>query len=365
MPSTPLLARHQKAGARLIEEAGWQMPAHFGDPEAEHRACREGAIVLDLSHRGKLAFSGPDAPAFLHGMLTNRVQDLKPGEGGYAAFLTRQGKFVSDLHLYRRAEDFLALTPPGMGPALAEALDHFIIMDQVEATDSTGALCTLGVFGPKAPAVLAGAGLPWPDLPEHGHAAKDDVLAARELWTGEEGCVLLAPAGRAESLWDALAAAGARPAGLRAFETLTLEAGVPLFGPDMGPEVNPMQAGLEARAIDFQKGCYIGQEVIAKIKYLGQVNRGLAGIRLEGGEAPPAGAKVWQGEEEAGEVTRAALSPTLRAGIALAYLHRKAMAPGTAVRVRWEGGEAGGHVVALLFYPGHSGHRADGAGGRA
>ena len=360
MPSTPLLARHQKAGARLAEEAGWRMPRDFGDAEAEHRACREGAIVLDLSHRGKLAFSGPDAPAFLHGMLTNRVQDLKPGEGVYAAFLTRQGKFVSDLHLYRREEDFLALTPPGMGAALAGALDHFIIMDQVEVADCAEALCALGVFGPKAPAVVVRAGLPWPDLPEHGFAAKDEALAARELWTGEEGCVLLAPAGRAEGLWDGLISAGARPAGLRAFETLTLEAGVPLFGPDLGPEVNPMQAGLEARAIDFQKGCYIGQEVIAKIKYLGQVNRGLAGIRLAGSAAPPAGARVWHGEEEAGEVTRAALSPTLGKPVALAYLHRKAMAPGTAVRLRWEGGEAEGQVAELPFYPGH---RADGAGG--
>lgn len=350
MPPTPLLARHQKAGTRLVEEAGWRMPADFGDAEAEHRACREGAIVLDLSHRGKLAFSGPDAVNFLHGMLTNRVQDLKPGEGVYAAFLTRQGKFVSDLHLYRREAELLALLPPGMSAPLAGALGHFIIMDQVEVADRTEALCALGVFGPGAPAAVRRAGLPWPDLPEHGHAVRDEVLAARELWTGEEGCVLLAPAARAGALWDALAGAGARPAGLRAFGTLTLEAGVPLFGPDMGPEVNPMQAGIEARALDFQKGCYIGQEVIAKIKYLGQVNRGLAGIRLEGGEAPPAGAGVWRGEEEAGEVTRSALSPTLGRGIAFAYLHRKAMEPGTALRVRWPGGEGSARVVELPFY---------------
>ncbi|MBI3024932.1 MAG: hypothetical protein HYY66_04510 [Candidatus Tectomicrobia bacterium] len=261
-----------------------------------------------------------------------------------------QGKFVSDLHLYRREAELLALLPPGMSAPLAGALDHFIIMDQVEVKDCTEALCALGVFGPGAPAAVRLAGLPWPDLPEHGFAAKDDALAARELWTGEEGCVLLAPAARAGALWDALAGAGARPAGLRAFGTLTLEAGVPLFGPDMGPEVNPMQAGIEARALDFQKGCYIGQEVIAKIKYLGQVNRGLAGIRLEGGEAPPAGAGVWRGEEEAGEVTRSALSPTLGRGIAFAYLHRKAMEPGTALRVRWPGGEGSARVVELPFY---------------
>lgn len=350
MPETPLLARHEKAGARLAEEAGWRMPRDFGDPEAEHRACREGAIVMDLSHWGKLAFSGPDAVPFLHGMLTNGVQDLKAGEGVYAAFLTRQGKFVSDLHLYRRAEDLLALVPPGMSGPLAGALDHFIIMDQVEVAERTEALCALGLFGPGAPDIAARAGLPWPEGGEHRHVVRDEIMAARELWTGEEGCILLVPRDLAGGAWERLASAGARPAGLGAFETLTLEAGVPLFGKDMGPEVNPMQAGLETRVLDFQKGCYIGQEVIAKIKYLGQVNRGLAGIRLEGEEAPPAGAAVLKEGEEAGEVTRAALSPSLGRGIALAYLHRKAMEPGTEVRVRWEGGEARGRVAALPFY---------------
>ncbi len=354
MPATPLLSRHQAAGARLVEEAGWQMPADFGDPQAEHRACRESAILVDLSHHGKLKFSGADAVDFLHGMLSNRVKDLRPGEGVYATFLSRQGKFVADLHLYRNEADLAAFLAPGMAAALAEAIDKFIIMDQVETADMTESLCALGLFGPRAGGLLAQAGFTLPELPEHGHIEREEVRLARELWTGEEGWLLTAPAGRAEALWEALCGAGARPAGLAAFETLSLEAGIPLFGKDMGPEVNPMQAGLEARAIDFHKGCYIGQEVIAKIKYLGQVNRGLAGIRLEGSAVPPPGAKVMRGESVVGALTRAAFGPTVGKVIAFSYLHRTAMAPGTAVTVRLNGKEMGGEVVELPFYRGQN-----------
>lgn len=333
MPETPLLARHEKAGARLAEEAGWRMPRDFGDPEAEHRACREGAIVMDLSHWGKLAFSGPDAVPFLHGMLTNGVQDLKAGEGVYAAFLTRQGKFVSDLHLYRRAEDLLALVPPGMSGPLAGALDHFIIMDQVEVAERTEALCALGLFGPGAPDIAARAGLPWPEGGEHRHVVRDEIMAARELWTGEEGCILLVPRDLAGGAWERLASAGARPAGLGAFETLTLEAGVPLFGKDMGPEVNPMQAGLETRVLDFQKGCYIGQEVIARLDTYAKVKQRLMGLELPEGLLPAAGTLLRAGTSEAGHLTSAVRIPGQQGGIALAYVRREHWQPDTLLQL--------------------------------
>ncbi len=347
---TPLLAAHEAAGANLRDDAGWRMPADFGDPAGEHRACREGAALIDLSHRGKLRISGADAPKFLHSMLSNRVEDLLPGEGVYAAFLTRQGKFISDLNLYRREEDFRADLAPGMASAFAEAIDMYIIMDEVEIEDRTEAHCALGVFGPGSHACLGRAGFEPGDLPEHGHREAEGASIARELWTGEEGYLLTAPASRAGDIWGALAGAGARPAGLTAFETLTLEAGTPLFGLDMGADINPMQAGLEARAIDFEKGCYVGQEVIAKIKYLGQVNRGLAGIRLEGGRVPPAGAIVEMGGEKVGSLTRAALSPTLGKILAFGLLHRKAMEPGTPLTVRDGGGVIAGEAAALPFY---------------
>ncbi|MDA0999344.1 MAG: hypothetical protein O2807_02340 [bacterium] len=350
MPESPLMELHEARGARFIEEAGWKMPADFGDPGAEHRAGREGAALIDLSHRGIVRFSGPDAESFLHNMLSSQVVGLRPGEGRYGTFLTRQGKLIADLTLYRTESGFLAELAPGAAPAFMEAIGHYIIMDQVEVEDLTGALCAIALSGPKARACLAQAGLPAPDAAEHSHCPSGGTLIARELWTGEEGFFLIAPHGETRAHWERLVENGAVPAGLTAFGSLSLEAGVPLFGIDMDGTVNPMQAGLETRAIDFGKGCYVGQEVIAKIKYLGQVNRGLAGIRIEGEILPPNGAKIWKDGDEVGTLTRAAHSPTLGKIISLSYLHRNAMAAGTEVTIRFNDSELAGCVAELPFY---------------
>jgi glycine cleavage system T protein len=350
MTASPLFPQHQAQGARFIEEAGWQIPADFGAPASEHLACRKSAIVMDLSHRGKIRISGADAVKFLHSMLSNQVEGLNPGEGTYTTFLTRQGKFIADLNLYRREDDFAADLAPGMAAVFAEAIDMYIIMDQVEVEDLTESKCALGLFGPESGNILARAGFEIPALPEHGHIILDSVSFARALWTGEDGYLITAPTDRTESLWKSLAGAGATPAGLTAFETLSLEAGIPLFGKDMDANINPMQAGLETRAIDFGKGCYVGQEVISKIKYLGQVNRGLVGIRLEGETVPEPGSMVECGGDDAGTLTRSAFGPAVGAVIAFGFLHRKAMAAGTAVTVRTSGPEIAGEVVDLPFY---------------
>ncbi|MDP7665029.1 MAG: aminomethyltransferase family protein [Nitrospinota bacterium] len=350
MPDSSLHVRHETAGARFVEEAGWRIPADFGDARAEHIACRESALLIDLSHRGKIRFEGPDAVPFLNGMLSNLVEGLGPGEGAYSTFLTRQGKIVADMTLYRDEAGLLADIAPGMAPVFAEAIDTFIIMDQVEVRDCTEEMFTLGVFGPASRPCLSKAGLEIPDLPENGNASCAGVLAARTLWTGEDGYLLMGHRDRAGELWEKVEAAGARPGGTAAFESLSMEAGIPLYGRELGPDVNPMQAGLEERAVDFEKGCYIGQEVIAKIKYLGQVNRGLVGIRVAGNAVPPEGASVMFGEMEAGVITRAIFSPTLEGVIAFAYLHRDAMVPGTQVRIQPNDSFFEGEVAGLPFY---------------
>ncbi|MBT3351799.1 MAG: hypothetical protein HOC91_05810 [Nitrospinaceae bacterium] len=350
MPDTPLIKKHQALGATLTLSEGWQVPANFGNPATEHLASRESAAVIDLSHRGKLRFSGPDTPKFLHGMLSNRAEDLLPGEGVYSTFLTRQGKFVADLYLYRKPESFDAILAPGMAAVLSEAIDMYIIMDQVEVEDISISQAALGLFGPESQKILKGAGLDPGELPEHGHIDIEGITIAREPWTGDEGYLLTIPIERSENLWDALLKGGAIPAGLTAFETLTLEAGTPLFGLDMNSNINPMQAGLETTAIDFEKGCYIGQEVIAKIKYLGQVNRGLCGIRLIGEQIPPTGARVEANGEEVGSVTRAAYCPTEGQTLAFALLHRKAMDTGCQVSVHDGDISLNGEVTTLPFY---------------
>ncbi len=350
MPATPLFALHQAANAHLIEEAGWRMPATFGDAVSEHLACRESSIVTDLSHRGNLCFKGPDTEEFLHRMLSNRVKELKPGEGAYNTFLTRQGKFISDLYMYKGETFVVASVAPGMADTLAEEIDRFIIMDQVEVADHTENSFCLGLFGPDSREILLRAGMGALSLEEHGHTTSGNMMIARELWTGEDGYLLMGPREGAEAIWGSLSSAGATPAGLAALESLTLEAGVPLFGKDMTSAINPMQAGLEEKAIDFDKGCYIGQEVIAKIKYLGQVNRGLVGLRINGEAAPEPGADVYFDAKTIGSITRSAYCPTLDGVLAFSYLPRAQMEPGTHVKVDVQGGDVEAIVESLPFY---------------
>ena len=350
MTATPLLALHQAANALLTDEAAWRTPASYGDAASEHLACRESAIVVDLSHRGCLRFSGPDTGEFLHRMLSNRVKELKPGEGVYNTFLTRQGKFISDMYMYKGDTSILASVAPGMADTLAEEIDSFIIMDQVEVANETETSFCIGLFGPDAREIIAKSGMGDPSPEEHGHTTSGNVTIAREIWTGEDGYLLIGPRGEAESIWRTLLAAGAKPAGVTAFDSLTLEAGVPLFGKDMTSAVNPMQAGLEEKAVDFDKGCYIGQEVIAKIKYLGQINRGLVGLRVNGKITPEAGAAVYSDEKSIGSITRSAWCPTVGAVLAFSYLPRAQMEPGSEVRVDCRGDEAKATVESLPFY---------------
>lgn len=350
MSAIPLLSLHQAADAEFMEEAGYQIPASYGDAVAEHLACRESAVVIDLSHRGNLCFSGLDTEEFLHRMLSNRVKELKPGEGAYNTFLTRQGKFISDLYMYKSETFVVASVAPGTADTLAEEIDRFIIMDQVEVANETENSFCFGLFGPSSRDILSETGIGEPSPEEHSHTTSDNMMIARELWTGENGYLLMGPRENADSAWCALSDAGANPAGVAAFESLTLEAGVPLFGKDMTSAVNPMQAGLEEKAIDFEKGCYIGQEVIAKIKYLGQVNRGLVGLKVSGETTPEAGAAVYSDEKNIGSITRAAYCPTVDAILAFSYLPRAHMETGVEVRVDCRGGDAKATVESLPFY---------------
>ena len=350
MSATPLLALHQAANAQFIEEAGWQVPASFGDAVAEHLACREKAVAIDLSHRGNLCFSGPDNEEFLHRMLSNQVKELESGAGAYNTFLTRQGKFISDMYLYKGETSIRVSVAPGMAEPLTEEIDRFIIMDQVAVTNETETSFCIGLFGPDSAEIITKAGMGEPSPEEHGHTSFGNLLIARELWAGEDGYLILGPREEAESVWRGILDAGAKPAGVAALDSLTLEAGVPVFGKDMTSAVNPMQAGLGEKAIDFEKGCYIGQEVIAKIKYLGQVNRGLVGLRIHGETAPEPGAAVNFDEKTIGAITRSAYCPTTDAVLAFSYLPRAQMMPGVEVRVDCQGEDTKATVHGLPFY---------------
>ncbi len=348
---SPLAARHRALGAAWGRVAGREVPLHYGSPEEEARRARRGVAVADLSHRPKIEVTGPDAAEFLHNLLACDVKAVAPGAGCYGAFLSPQGKMVADLHLWRTDEGFLLDTEPEAA-GLADRFRPFIMNSKVEVAPLL--LGHLHLFGPRAVELLSrlGAGAP---AKEHAHfpaaVAGAKARVVRISRYGVEGFdLLLSPAGL-EGAWEGFRRAGAQPTGWAALEALRVEAGVPRFGAEMDSETFPQEARIEERAVSFTKGCYPGQETMARLKNRGRVNRLLAGLLLDG--PAPAGAKLLlegghnqrpetlggvSGGQEAGRVTTSCVSPALGRPAALAMVRAEVANAGTALRV--EGGPA-------------------------
>ncbi len=337
--NTPLHETTAARGAQFREDHGWLFPESFGAPQEEYRALRESAGLLDLSARGKIAVVGSDRVRWLHGMVTNDIKGLRPGQGTYCFVLTAQGRIVADLQVLLQADRVLLDCEPFLTQKILPALEHYIIMDQVELSDLTASLGTLGVEGPRAAQVLRAA-LNCEDLPQNclEHIAADELL----IWRVDRGFWIAAPVAELRALWERLEAAGARPVGFQALDTTRIEAGLPRYGVDIEETTLPQETG-QMRAIHFNKGCYIGQEIVERIRSRGHVNRMLMGLKSEGNLKP--GAAVEADGKEIGRVTSAARSPSLGCSIALAYLRREFAEPGRQVLVGGQPAE----VSALPF----------------
>jgi len=316
--------------------------------------CRQGAGLFRLAERGLIGVEGADRVRWLNGMLTNDVAQLAPGRqrsGCYALLLTRIGRIVADVHVLLRDGSFwLECERPAVAPLLA-TLGKFVIADDVSLSDTTGGWERLALEGPAAGAVFAGAageapGLA-PDASDGFRIAGTPVLAGAWGVSGEDALQLFAPAGSGAAVAQALLRAGAGhgllEAGEEALEVLRIEAGTPRYGRELSEAVLPAEAGL-SRAISTTKGCYTGQEIVARMATRGGASHALVGLALEGTSTPAAGAAISAQAAQVGEVTSAALSASAGA-IALAYVRRAHAAPGTALAV--EGRAA--RVEALPF----------------
>jgi folate-binding protein YgfZ len=341
-------------GAALETFHGVTLPAHFGDVGREWRAASGGAGVFVADFRAIVAAVGEDRVAFLHGMLSNDVKALAAGQGVYAAFLTQQGKVVSDLRVYALADRLLLDMVAWRRAALQEALERYIIADDVELVPSQDE-ALLGIDGPLASAV-AGEALGLARLPEarHSHvrAAFEgaEVLVVNSSEIDRAGILVCGPGQVSAPLFDALVEAGAQPMGMRALDVLRVESGVPWAGIDMDDSTLIMESGRDG-AISFSKGCYLGQEVVERIAARGHVNRQLVGVTFDG-DAPPAhAARLLADGNEVGYVTSAVRSEALARPIALAMVHRRHAAPGE--RLALDTG-VGGTVTALPFETGTS-----------
>jgi tRNA-modifying protein YgfZ len=308
--------------------------------DAQYRQLREECGLLDRSDRGKLVVSGPEGAEYLQGQLTNDVEALGPGEGQYAALLDRKGHMQADMRVLRPGEEptLLIDTEPAGLDAAKRHLQMYKIGREVELDDVTVERAILSLIGPRSVEV-AGT----PALPENA-CEVSTVAGVEALAVGTAaGIDLFAAAEDAARLRDALLEAGVVEVSPAAVEILRIEAGRPRFGTEMGAETMPAEAGIVEDAVSFTKGCYIGQETVARLHYKGRPNRHLRGLRLSAAAEP--GAALRLGEKEVGRLGGAAVSPAL-GPIGLAIVRREAE-PGSRLAVGEDGVTA--EVVALPF----------------
>jgi folate-binding protein YgfZ len=334
--------------------SGWALPLDYGDLAGEYLAAREGAALFDRSLVGKATVTGRDRQAFLQGMLTNDVKGLAPGQGTAAAFLDAHGKVMALLDVYALEDRVLLELPASLTEKTLALLDKFLISEKAYFEAADPAFAVLGVEGPQAAPLLAAVGMPRLDLPPYAHVevavAGEPVRVIRRSETGGPGFQCWTATSHAPALWDALVAAGARPAGALALDVLRVEAGIPWYGRDVDDTVILPETRLE-RLVSYTKGCYIGQETVARVKYRGHVNRALSGLVLDGDRAPALLAKVVAEGKDVGRITSAVRSLALGTPIALGYVRREHFAPGTDVAVEDERGTIAARVAELPFVP--------------
>jgi folate-binding protein YgfZ len=309
---------------------------------AEHRVLTEACGLVDRSGRGRLALTGSEAKTFLHGQVTNDVEGLEPGHGHYAAFLTHKGKMQGDLRILDLGDELLLSTERAALQGLFNMIRRYKLGMDVELHKRTLETAELSLIGPAARAV---AGADAAGLGAEEHASARATLAGRDvvLVATDAGVDVLCAAEDAAAVGAALEAAGAARVSEAAAEVVRVERGRPRWGLELDEGVIPQEAGLNERAVSFTKGCYVGQETVARLHYRGKPNRHLRGLRLA--EPLPTGTPLRLGEREVGRIGSSVASPALGA-IALAIVRREAQ-PG-AVLAAGEPAVAA-EVVALPF----------------
>ena len=307
----------------------------------EYQAVRDGVGLLNFSERDKVEVRGADRVSFLHAMITNDVSGLEEGTGCYGALLTARGKMVADFFYYRFSESILIDTQAGLAERLLETLPQYIVMDDVELYDVSTRWCHYSLQGPRAAKLLNE--LFTGPLPSQVYRVEclsyqgAEILLIRKDELVEPGYEVLVPREASSGLRKKMLELGKpfelQQIGAETYDVLRLEAGIARFGVDMDENRYPMEARLD-EAISLTKGCYVGQEVVAKATHIGGVSNLLMGLRLADRQVPATGAAVVDEKgERVGQVTSAVYSPRFSSAIAFAYLKRACAKPGRQYRV--------------------------------
>src|SRR6266571_3457215 len=354
----PLDDCHRRSGATMTEREGWAVPENYGDAGAEYTTVRNGgAGVVDLSARGRILVSGSEAVTFLNGLITNDVKTLAKNSWMPAAFPTVQGRLLASVRVINRGNDFLIDTESATHEIVLKLLDRFTLAGDFRIADVTESMVMISLQGKTAEQVLR-ATLDAPTLEVERQQivtatfANSELTLIRATHTAEDGFDLFVAAETAENLWTGLVESGAIPIGFAALEILRIEAGLPLYGLDMD-ETNVVSETNLDDAVSFTKGCYVGQEIIARIKYRGHVAKKLTGVMFDHAMKIDNGARIRSiDDKEIGRVTSVTLSPHLGRTVALAYIKFDYLATGTNVKVVSAEVEQAASVVELPFVRG-------------
>ena len=347
MSYTPLLdaIRAQSAsGAKPVAVADYRgatTASRFTDPQQEFAALQNGCGIYDLGFRARISLAGGDRTRWLNGMVTNNIRDLAEGHGVYAFLLNPQGRILGDMYAYNQGEALIVETDRSQVEKIVATFDHYIIMDDVEVTNVSERQTALGLAGPRARAVLNIAGIEVPNLqplqtitPQCNCdcgcvqctviRGEDGPQESYEIWLDPKDVY---------KTWQALIAAGATPVGSEALEMQRIVAGVPLYGVDIRERDLPQETE-QMRALNFNKGCYVGQEIVERIRSRGNVHRKFTGFLVEGAAVIAPGAKIVADEKEVGEITSAATVPASgNQTMALGYIRREVGLPGREVTI--------------------------------
>ena len=327
-----------------------RLPRHYGEVRHEYDRAISAAVVRDCSHLGRLRFDGADHLDFLHRMSTNDFNSLTSGTGLQAVFTDNRGRILELGTFFRDGDSSLAIVSPGGGQRLLEWLERFHFAERFEMVDVASATAMIEVFGPDASTVareIAGNPLPDDNLRVLREAGDTGIWFARVDRFGHAGFLVVGPPGSVRDSWSQLLRAGATPIGEEAWDILRVEAGLPIHDAELNEDHNPWEAGLDD-AIHLDKGCYIGQEVLARLDTYDKVKQHLVGLGLPPDLSPVASAPLRAGRKEAGTVTSTCCSPRF-GNIGLAYVRTAHAAEGTVLSCESEGSEQTATVVALPF----------------
>ncbi len=361
MPVSPLHEIQSKGQVAFGDVDGWEMPRVYENIKMEYLAAKGTVAVMDRSHHGRLRVTGAKRYDLLNRITTNDLRTIQSGQGARTALLTDKGRIIDDLRLYAREDSYDLVTSPGNQGRVKETIEKLRFRDEVVLQDVTSATAMISLFGPQSAHLLEGVckAHRLGDLPLHHNAELqvDGVtfIAARTGDIGGSGFVLIVPAQGAAAVWKALCdrgeAYGVSPCGEEAYEMLRVEFGVPRFGRELTEEYNPLEAGLET-AISWTKGCYIGQEVVARLDSRHKISKLLVGLWLDPGPVPEAGSAIEAPDHPGsviGKLTSVAPSLDFRRVIGLGFVRNEQAAPGTRLVVVSPEERVGAEAAELPF----------------